>query len=102
MVMRHISLSDGTGMGDELIVFKTNAPAEVLKELERISCQFYIDGGDYEDVPIWADVLSAKGYIFEFIDSHQHVGAYQNSSDWLKQNYPFIKESYVIENQPEL
>lgn len=29
---RLITLSDGTGMGGELLVFRTDAPAEVLSE----------------------------------------------------------------------
>ena len=35
-MIRLITLSDGTGMGDELIIFKTNAPVEELKKLEKI------------------------------------------------------------------
>ena len=34
-MIRLITLSDGTGMGDELIIFKTNAPVEELKKLEK-------------------------------------------------------------------
>ena len=34
---RLITLSDGTGMGGELLVFRTDVPAEVLSELEKIS-----------------------------------------------------------------
>lgn len=44
--MRLITLSDGTGMGDELIVFKTNAPEEELKKLENMSCEVYQKGGN--------------------------------------------------------
>lgn len=99
---RLITLSDGTGMGDSLIIFETNAPVEELKELERISCQVYIDGGDYENVPIWAEVLTKKGYIFDCIDQHQHVTAYGNSTTWLENKYPKVKESYTIENQPNI
>lgn len=39
---RLITLSDGTGMGGELLVFRTDAPAEVLSELEKISCEIFI------------------------------------------------------------
>lgn len=59
---RLISLSDGTGMGGELLVIRTDAPAEVLSELEKISCEIFINGSDAEKVPIWADVLEEKGY----------------------------------------
>lgn len=97
---RLITLSDGTGMGDELIVFKTNAPEKELKELETASNKYYTDGESCEEVPIWADVLTEKGYAFEYVDSHQHVTAYATSSEWLKENYPDITEQYVIENQP--
>lgn len=38
---RYIALSDEPGMGGELIIFETNAPAERLKELERESCEIY-------------------------------------------------------------
>lgn len=44
-------------MGGELLVIRTDAPAEVLSELEKISCEIFINGANYEDVPIWADVL---------------------------------------------
>ena len=100
--MRLVTLTDGTGMGDELLVFKTDAPVEELKELERISCQAYIDGGEYEDVPIWTDVLTDKGYMFECIASHPHITPFATSSKWLENNYPNITERYVIENQPNL
>lgn len=100
--MRLITLMDGTGMGDQLIVFKTNAPVEELKELECISCQVYLDGKDSEDVPIWTNVLTEKGYIFEYVDEHQHITAYGSSTDWLDDKYPEIDEHYIIENQPKL
>ena len=66
--LRQIILCNGTGMGDEMIVFKTNAPIERLKELEKQSCQVYINGGSYDDIPIWADVLIGEGYVFEYVD----------------------------------
>ena len=44
-------------MGGKLLVFETDAPAEVLSELEKISCEIFINGVDAEEVPIWADVL---------------------------------------------
>lgn len=69
---RLITLSDGTGMGGELLVIRTDAPAEVLSELEKISCEIFINGANYEDVPIWADVLKEKGYEFTYIDSCTH------------------------------
>lgn len=101
MSLRRIALSDGTGMGDEMIIFETNAPAEELKKLEKESCQVYIDGGDYKDVPIWADILTAKGYIFNLVDTHSHVNPFTTSTDWLETRFPEIKEYYVIDNQPE-
>lgn len=42
---RYITLSDGTGMGGELIIFKTNAPIDVLKELENKCCELKKNGG---------------------------------------------------------
>ena len=98
--MRRIILTDGTGMGDSVIIFETDAPACELKELERISCEVYINGGDYEDVPKWASVLNEKGYTFEYVDSHQHITPMGTSSEWLEDKYPEIAENYVIENQP--
>ena len=92
---RLITLSDGTRMGGELLVFRTDAPAEVLSELEKISCEIFINGADYEDVPIWADVL-------EDIDSCTHVTAYGTSSGWLEETFGEINEKYVIEDQPDL
>lgn len=99
---RWITLSDGSGMGDTLIVFKTNAPVEELKNLEKISNDLYKNGGSYEDIPIWAEVLTKKGYIFEYIDEHQHITAFETSTEWLEKKYPQILEHYIIENQPEL
>lgn len=97
--MRLISLCDCTDMGGEVIIFKTDAPEAKLKELERISCEVYINGGDSEDVPIWANVLANNGYTFEFVDEHGNVTVYGTSSQWLKDKYPEIKEHYIIENQ---
>lgn len=98
---RLVTLTDGTDMGGMMYVFKTNAPIEELKELERISNDVYINGGDYEDVPIWANVLKEKGYIFDYIDEHTNVTSFGTSSEWLKEKYPEIKEHYCIDNQPE-
>lgn len=100
--IRLIALADGTSMGDMIIVFKTNAPVERLKELEKQSCQIYIDGGDDENIPIWANVLSSEGYVFEYVDEHLHVTPYRSSSEWLEDEYHQITEHYLIENQPHL
>ena len=99
---RLITLTDGTDMGGMVIIFKTNAPIEELKELEKISNDIYINGGDEEDVPIWKNVLEEKGYAFDYVDEHEHVTAFGTSSDWLKEEYPQITEHYCIENQPTM
>lgn len=102
--MRYIALTDGTTMGGELIIFKTNAPVEILKSLEKESCNVYINGGDYEDVPIWHEVITEKGYEFEFIDSCRHITPYTSSREWLSEHEIGAKicEHYVIDDQPEL
>ncbi|WP_288619187.1 hypothetical protein [uncultured Eubacterium sp.] len=99
---RLITLSDGTGMGGELLVIRTDAPAEVLSELEKISCEIFINGSDAEKVPIWADVLKEKGYEFTYIDSCIHVTPYGTSGDWVEETFGEINEKYVIEDQPDL
>lgn len=99
--MRLITLMDGTGMGNSLIVFETDAPVKELKELEKISCQVYIDKRDDSEVPIWSKVLSEKGYTFEYVNEHQHITPYGSSSDWIEREYPEIQEHYIIENQPD-
>lgn len=99
---RLVTLTDGTDMGGVLYVFKTNAPMEELRELERVSCDVYINGGDDEDVQIWAEFLENKGYIFDYVDEHTHVTAYGSSSEWLEEKYPQITEHYCIDNQPEM
>ena len=97
--LRLVTLSDGSGMGDCRYVFNTDAPSKVLKELERESCAVYRNGGNDEDVPIWADVLNAKGYTFDYVDECEHVTAFGTSSDWVNEVYPQITEHYYIENQ---
>lgn len=99
---RLISLQDGTAMGDSIYVFKTNAPIEELKNLEKVSCQVYLEHRDPDDVPIWAETLSSKGYIFEYQNECTNITPFTCSSDWLKEEYPEIEEHYLIENQPEL
>lgn len=94
---RLVSLMDGTAMNDQTIIFKTNAPAEELKELERISCEVYLNDGDYEDVPIWETVLNDKGYVFEYVDSSTNCG-----SEFLEHTYAYVTEHYIIENQPDI
>lgn len=84
---RKIILQDGTCMGDEILVFLTNVPKNRLKSLVKESCDIYKNGGSYEDVPLWANVLTDEGYIFELQDCENPEG---------------IQELYVIENQPEL
>lgn len=97
--LRLITLSDGSGMGDCRYVFNTDAPSEVLKELERESCAVYRNGGNDEDVPIWADVLNTQGYTFDYVDECENVTAFGTSSDWVNVKYPQIIEHYCIENQ---
>lgn len=99
---RLITLTDGTDMGGMIIVFKTNAPIEELKELVKISNDIYINNGNEEDVPIWKNVLEEKGYVFDYVDEHEHVTAFRTSFDWLKEQYPQITEHYCIENQPTI
>jgi len=99
---RLIALSDGTRMGDTTIVFETNAPTEEFRKLERISNDIYINGGDYEDIPIWALVLTRKGYLCNRVDSCRNVTPYCTASDWLEDKFPDVKEHYVIENQPNI
>lgn len=74
----------------------------LLKELEKISNDIYINGGEEEDVPIWKNVLEKKGYAFDYVDEHENVTAFGTSSDWLKKEYPQITEHYCIENQPTI
>ena len=102
--MRYVTLSTGTGMGDELIIFETNAPVDVLKELEKESCEIYINGGVSEDIPIWEEVLNKQGYTFEYVESCRHVTPRGSSRSWLEAHelVSEIKEQYVIDNQPEL
>ena len=83
-VMRYVALTDGTCMGDELIIFKTDAPVEVLKQLEKQSCAVFLNGGNSEKVPNWKSVVNDMGYVFEYIDSYCHVTAYATSGEWLK------------------
>ena len=97
---RVITLTDGTDMGGMIIVFRTNAPIEELKELEKVSNAVYINGGAYEDVPIWAEVLKNKGYVFDYVDEHEHITALGTSSDWLEKKYSHVTEHYTIDNQP--
>lgn len=99
---RLVSLQDGTGMGGELIVFRTNAPVDELKKLEYESCQCYINGVDDEDIPIWQNELEAKGYTFSYIDSYENVTAFATSDEWMQEMYPVIEEHYLIDDQPSI
>lgn len=92
--LRLISLMDGTGMGGSIVIFRTNAPANELKELESTSNEIYNSGSD--DMPIWWKVLTNKGYVFEYIDEHSNITPYGTSKDWLETTYCDVKEHYVI------
>lgn len=92
-VLRKIALYDGTGMGGELIIFKTNAPAQFLKELEEKSTIQVLAGKDHI---IWADECANKGYIFEYVDHHQHITAYGTSVEWRNRKYAYVKEEYFL------
>ena len=81
--LRPIALMDGTDMGGMTIVFNTNAPDKELKKLEKI----------------WKSVLESKGYVFDYVDEHNHITAFGTSSAWLREKYPKITECYCIENQ---
>ena len=103
---RYITLCDGTTMGDELLVVKTNAPAELLKSLEMKSCEAYLTDGDDATVPWWDEEVKKAGYDYEVIWSHTHVTAIYTSEEALEifeeKHNTKITEHYVIENQPEL
>ncbi len=47
---RYITLLDGASMNGELIVIRTNAPVELLKELENLSNVAYKND---DDIPLW-------------------------------------------------
>lgn len=98
---RLISLSCGTGMGDFIYIFKTNATANELKALEKKSNEIYLNGGSEEDVPIWAFAVMELGYTFEYVDERQNVTPYGTSKEWLEEKYAHITEHYEIENQPD-
>lgn len=100
--IRLVTLAEGSTMGDYLYVFRTDAPIEVLKELERESCAVYMNGGDEEDVPVWATVLGEKGYAFDYVDECRNVTAFWTSKDWINDEYPQITEHYRIENQCDI
>ena len=87
---RYIALSDESGMGGELIILQTNAPAKRLKALEKESCEIYTNG-DYEDVPIWPSVLEDEGYECSIIDSHQHVTPYDTQKNGSRKNILRLK-----------
>lgn len=91
---RLVTLQDGTGMGGELIVFRTNAPVDELKKLEYESCQCHINRVDDEDIPIWQNELEAKGYTFAHIDSHENVTTSGTSDEWMQEKYPDIEENW--------
>ena len=94
MKKRNIVLSDSNGMDGELVILRTNAPINRLKSLEKESQKLYANG---EDVPIWADILEAEGYMCDIVDSCRHVTPYCRSDDWQKEYYPEVTEFYNIE-----
>lgn len=47
---RYITLLDETSMNGELIAIRTNAPVELLKELENLSNVAYKND---DDIPLW-------------------------------------------------
>ena len=94
--MRLVGLHDGDGMGDFLYIFETNAPKSRLEALERES-QKIADLGNYEDIPIWEDVLSDEGYVFDYVADHRHVTPYGTSESWRETNYPEVTEIYYID-----
>lgn len=95
--LRLVTLTDGVGMGGELLIFKTNAPKEHLKELELLCRNLKQENPDNE-IPIWSEVLTSNGYIFEFVDSHGHVTPFNTSSAWLEEHeiYKNITEHYIV------
>ena len=90
---RLILFSDGDGMGDFLYVAMTNAPAEELNNLLARSREAIKKG---EDMPIWQNILTKKGYIFNVIDEYRHVTAYGTSKSWREENYPNVTEEYFV------
>ena len=68
-------------------------------EPQKISNDVYANGGGYEDVPIWEEVLTDKGYEFDHVDSHEHITPYGTSAEWIKDKYASIDEHYEIDNE---
>lgn len=102
---RRIAFSTGDTMGDEMIVFETDAPQSRLKELEKESCKEYTiarETDDYDNIPNWFEVLANEGYVTDFIDSHEHVTPFTSSKLWLEEHFRNIDEIYYIHSeQPE-
>lgn len=99
---RLVALSDGTGMGGTLCVFRTNAPKTFLKNLEDKSCQAFISGDGYDDVPNWESEVRKAGYLWGYVNEHGHVTPYGTSRSWLQSEYPECREQYVIDDQPDI
>ncbi len=70
-----------------------------LKELEKECCNIYKNGGDYDNIPIWLDILTNEGYIFNLVASHQHITPFLYSNKRMKENYKDVKEHHIIENK---
>ena len=92
---RYITLSDGTSMNGELIVIRTNAPVELLKELENLSNVAYKND---DDVPLWWREVENKGYEYQNIDSCRNITPYCTSKEWLASHEEWrnIEEHYVV------
>lgn len=92
---RYITLLDGASMNGELIVIRTNAPVELLKELENLSNVAYKND---DDIPLWWREVENKGYEYQIIDSCRNITPYCTSKKWLAshEEWKNIEEHYVI------
>lgn len=96
---RTILLWDGDGMDGELVTILTDAPVDVLKNLE-IESNKDLENGD--NAPSWVEVLQKKGYTASVTDSCSNMTPYTSSREWKKEHYKGVDEVYSIKYSREL
>lgn len=103
---RYITLCDGTTMGAELTIIKTNAPENLLRELEEKACEAYRLYGNDAEIPLWYNEVKKMGYTYEYIDSYMPISTVLRLEEFIRElEKKFnieIAENYLIEDQPEL
>lgn len=92
---RYVVLSDLSAKKKYSLVIATNISKEVLKAMEQLCNALNKDG---YDLPLWNEFLDDENEHILWIDDDFIEENGVSSDEYIKENYPYITERYIIKD----